>query len=193
MLKKRSIKVIHERLQKAYKIRVRRHKDHMIWFDSCPKEFWGYIKIDTEKVKVIFSLLKNAYRQDFLRPGSEDYMYQKIRIAHDKDLPLMISEDLNKREKKLFEKRLRGDVCQTAYRQDLVDKYEQFNIISKHIWVVIDNYEKFLSRYVYKLYSEHKFSLNRHQLIIYRIQDHTYYLNSEFKVLTDIYEINEKN
>lgn len=189
--KNRSIQIIHERLQAAYKIRKHYYKKSVSWFNSCPEFFWGLTK---DKSEIIFNIKESSYNHETIVPG-KDYAKNKILIAPDKELPLMIHDPIFESEKKLLTKRLSGQIKQIPYRQSLVDEYEKLEIISSHIYAVVGTYKKLLVNYITHKNMEKVFKDNC-RLFIFTIQGHTYYLINQrgLKILdkNDVYEIEER-
>lgn len=190
MFKNRSVQIIHERLQIAYKINRHYSEKFIAWFNSCPKSFWGFTK---DKKEIIFNIKESSYNSNVIIPGY-DYAKNKILIAHDKDLPLMLYDPAFESEKELLTQRLNGQIKQTPYKQSLIDEYEKLKIIFSHIYTVVYKYEKLLVKYITKR-NMNKIFQDNCGLIIFTIQGHVYYLINQkgLKLLrpNDIFKIEE--
>lgn len=143
----KDIQTIHERLQWVYGVRTQYFKKNRAWFDACPDSFWGS--------------RGNGYAQN------------KIRIASEDELPLMLHDPVYEPGKDLLEQRLKGTLKGAPYRQDLVDARKNLDIREGHLWAVLGYYEDLLVKYVRNKNISRPFDLSK--LIILTIQGYTYY------------------
>ena len=200
-LKGRSIKTIHEHLQRTYKIRMKYNKMSSDWFSRCPAHFWGQRPTkENPKTTIIYHCSEIGYHFDHLYGADHNYLQNKIMITPDKDLPLLISDPTYKSHKNLIEDRFQGRIEMYPYRQDLIDEREWLDIRSDHLYTVMKGYEDLLIHYLKEKYSDQIHRKNytgnwTYRHIMYTIQGHTYCFDSNFDILSefDILRIVEDN
>jgi hypothetical protein len=155
------------------------------WKDSEPiKKFWGTElqhyqgKPKPKKVQIVFEFSVDGV--SFMAISKDDLKTQALIIS-DSKIPLVMFDPVWKEEAlSILEGRLKGTIKQMPHRQDLVDRYNAFNIRDRHIYTALEMCRDLLFKYIRDKYSDKIYSkIAPTKLFVIKNNGHVFYIAND--------------
>ena len=183
--KERTLSQVHKKLQELDLKRLELLEANRDWFSRAPDKLLGDIFVRPEGKKpytrrMLLSLnhKEHAISKDYPDKGNDAFFY----ALRDSELPLYINDEgIGKSPRKIIEDRLKGELFEVPFRQDLVDEYGKNSRQFSLLWALIRGYKEILIRYLRskEVNNPVKRYMDPSEMILLEIDGYTYYFKNQ--------------